>query len=360
MLKPDTYVPSLRWRLAEKQALFRLSTTAKDRVVPFVTVTKPEYNFEKGRMARTVQEQVEPFAREFNNKWGSRPAWVDFQRDIESELLADGKLPVVHVFDKLHDLGSGAVPVLGLASPIAVREGVAAIANRDGRGVGVRLGFVDIMKPDCGKRLSALLAGIGVLSRNACILVDLVAPTYEPYSDFADGLIAALEGLGDLAVYRSFVLIGSAFPASVELPKPGGELIRHDWKFYQVFCQKLEAGARVPTYGDYTTVAPSFAADVDFRKFTIPGKIIYTTNGTWMVRKGGSFNNDREQMHGHCADIVTSGQFRGAAFSFGDDYIEQCGKRLKGPSNQPFWKQVAISHHIVHVLDDLAKSSAAA
>jgi hypothetical protein len=79
-----------------------------------------------------------------------------------------------------------------------------------------------------------------------------------------------------------------------------------------------------------------------------------------MVRKGGSFKNDPEQMHAHCADIVSSGRFRGAGFSFADDYIEQCSRRLKQPSNQPFWKQMAINHHIMHVLDDLAKPAAAA
>jgi hypothetical protein len=200
---------------------------------------------------------------------------------------------------------------------------------------------------------------LGLTANQADVLVDLVAPSYEPYDDFAEGLIAAFESLGELFAFRSFVLIGSAFPATVELEKPGGNIVRHDWNFYRAFCGKLQQGARVPTYGDYTIVPPSFAADVDFRKFTIPGKIVYTTDGTWLVRKGGSFNKDREQMHGHCADIVLSGKFRGAEFSFGDAYIEECGKKLKGPSNQPFWKQVGISHHIMHVLDDLATPAAA-
>lgn len=358
-LGAQSYVPSLRWRLAEKQALFRLADAAKTRVVPFITVTKPEFNFEKGQMARTVEEQVAPFAKEFKVKWGMRPAWIDIQPDVECELLSDGKLPILHVFDKLQTMGSAAVPVLGLSSPAPIKAAVAAIIKRDGRGLGVRLGFIDVMKVDCGTRLASLLGEVGLTPASVDIIVDLVAPSYEPYDDFAEGLIAALDGVADLSAFRSFVIIGSAFPASVELEKPGGELVRHDWNFYRAYCKKLEEGARVPTYGDYTIVAPSFAADVDFRKFTIPGKVVYTAGPTWMVRKGGSFNKDREQMHGHCADIVSSGKFKGSAFSFGDAYIADCGKKLKGPSNQPFWKQVGISHHIMHVLDDLATLPAA-
>jgi Beta protein len=54
------------------------------------------------------------------------------------------------------------------------------------------------------------------------------------------------------------------------------------------------------------------------------------------------------------------GKFRGAAFSEGDAYIEKCANKMAKPSNQPFWKQVAISHHIMHVIEDLSKLGAAA
>jgi hypothetical protein len=60
-------------------------------------------------------------------------------------------------------------------------------------------------------------------------------------------------------------------------------------------------------------------------------------------------------MHDHCQYIVKSRKFRGAAFSEGDDFIEKCAKKLVRPSNQSRWKQVAISHHIMHALEDIAK-----
>ena len=63
-------------------------------------------------------------------------------------------------------------------------------------------------------------------------------------------------------------------------------------------------------------------------------------------------------MHDHCAYIVSSNLFKGVTFSEGDDYIAKCASKAAGPSNQPRWKQVGISHHIMHVLEDLAKLSA--
>ena len=84
------------------------------------------------------------------------------------------------------------------------------------------------------------------------------------------------------------------------------------------------------------------------------GEIVYTTPRSWAVRKGGAFRDNPEQMHGHCADLVSRDTFKGAGYSSGDDYIAKCAVRQEGPSNQTRWKDVAINHHITHVLDDLA------
>ena len=74
---PATYVPSLRWRMGEYQALSRLSGEAKARVVPFVVVPEIEFDFEEWAPKKTVQEHVEPFPKRFQQKWGNRPAWID-------------------------------------------------------------------------------------------------------------------------------------------------------------------------------------------------------------------------------------------------------------------------------------------
>jgi hypothetical protein len=87
------------------------------------------------------------------------------------------------------------------------------------------------------------------------------------------------------------------------------------------------------------------------------GKVIYTDKNIWAVRKGGAFRDNPAQMHGHCDSLVKSGSFRGGAFSNGDNYIENCAVKAAGygPSSQTRWKEVAISHHTMHVLDDLSK-----
>jgi hypothetical protein len=215
----------------------------------------------------------------------------------------------------------------------------------------------DIMRSDFSSRTDTLLKHLGVSPKDTDLIVDLYTPAYEPYNAFATALVAALQNIDHLDSYRSFVVIGTAFPDSMaEVSPPGGDIKRHDWKFYEELLKTLPKDMRRPNFGDYTTVHPTFVA-IDMRKIKPAGKIIYTNKDHWHIRKGGAFRDNPDQMHGHCEHIVKYVNFRGAAFSDGDNYIEHCAKKAAGygPSSQTRWKEVAISHHTMHVLEDLAK-----
>ena len=132
IIKPDTYVPSLRWRMGEYQALSRLSDSAKDRVAPFIVVPEIEFDFEKWQPAKTLQDHVEPFADRYKKKWDTRPAWIDVHPKIQAGLMDDGQLPIAHVFDALRPLGTSAVPVVSLDGTPAITAAVAAAVKLDG------------------------------------------------------------------------------------------------------------------------------------------------------------------------------------------------------------------------------------
>ena len=211
--------------------------------------------------------------------------------------------------------------------------------------------------PVGGLRGGETRAGLGETD----LIIDLRAPNFLPYNTFATALIAALRRIGDLTVYRDFVLVSTAIPDNFkEVATGSDEIPRHDWLFYQALLSALPSDLRRPVYGDYTTVHPDFVPR-DMRNIKAAGKVIYTTAETWATRKGGAFRDDREQMHTHCGAIVAEAgfQFRGAAFSSGDRYIARCAVRQETPSNLTRWKEVAINHHITVVVDDLAKFGAA-
>jgi hypothetical protein len=353
-LHPDHYVPSLRWRQGEYQALLTLTDSAKERTVPLITIPPIEYDFEAGKSKLTVHEHVEPFPKRYKAKWGTRPAWIDIDASLYADTMKGGVHVVDYVLDSLRKFNAQAVPMLTIGTENAIVARMAEAVAADGRGIGLRARFEDIMRPTYTQSALDLMRRLSLSPNEVDLILDLGSPNYEPYATFAGALVAALRRLGDQAQFRNFVLIGTAMPDSLsEVTKDGADLPRHDWLFYKEFAARLPAGMRRPNYGDYTIVHPSFVA-MDMRMLKPAGKVVYATSANWAVYKGGAFRDNPGQMHGHCDEIVRSADFRGAKFSYGDEYIALCAKRQEGPSNQTQWKKVGINHHITQALADLS------
>jgi hypothetical protein len=354
ILTSDMYVPAVRWRQGEYQALLRLTNPMKDRIVPVITIPEIEFDFEEWRPKKSVQAHVHPFAARYKSKWGKRPAWVGVHKSITLSPMDDGRDIFTYVFAEMRGYEAKAVPAIPLGADPATVRAVAAIVKRDSLGAAISVRLEHLMRatPTADVRVLAVALGVGLSETD--LIVDLGAPNFEPYMTFAGALIAALRRLSDLDLFRNFVLIGTAIPGTFkDIAKGFDEIPRHDWLFYQTLMAKLPAGMRRPNFGDYTIVHPDFTP-VDMRKIKSAGKIIYTTPRNWAVRKGVAFRDDPAQMHDHCADLVKRPIFKGAGYSSGDDYIAKCADRKEGPSNQTRWKDVGINHHITHVLDDLS------
>ena len=361
ILSEDMYVPVLRWRLGEYQALLRLTMDIKDRIIPLICIPEVEFDFEFRQLKKTVHQHVEPFLRRYQNKWSTRPAWISLNEDIAVGRMDDGRHVFDFIFDGIRPLGARAVPALSLTSDADTLAAASRAIALDGRGVGLLVRLEDLMTRRIRAKIVNLCAALSVSLEKTDLIIDLRAPNFLPYNTFASAMIAALRRVGDLTVYRNFVLVSTAIPDSFKDVATGSdEIPRHDWLFYQALLMALPSDMRRPVYGDYTIVHPDFVA-LDMRKIKAAGKVIYTTAETWATRKGKAFRDDREQMYTHCDAIVTESgfQFRGAAFSSGDRYIAKCAVHQETPSNLSRWKEVAINHHITAVVDDLAKIGAA-
>lgn len=355
-LSEDTYVPALRWRQGEYQALFRLSSAVKDRVMPLITIPPVEFDFELWQPKKSVHEHVHPFIARFDAKWGKRPAWIALDAEITEGRMDDSSHPLDYVLDGLRPKGAFAIPALPLEVASETMDAAARAVAADGQGAAVLLRLEDLMSGNPRKAILGFASGIGIGLDELDVIVDLRARNFEPYKVFATALRGALKRLGNLFEVRNLVLLGTAIPESfAQLAKGSDEIPRHDWLFFKELMIAMPAGMRRPIYGDHTIVHPEFRA-MDMRKIKAAGKIVYTTPETWATRKGGAFRDNPAQMHTHCAEVVNDPAFafRGAGFSYGDKYIADCAVMAESPSNLSRWKDVAINHHITTVANDLS------
>ena len=350
------YIPALRWRQGEYQALLKLNEAAKNQIVPLITIPDVEFDFEAREPKKSVHDHVHPFAERYSKKWGFRPAWVALDQEIATKRMDDGSHVLDYVFRGLRSHSATAVPALPLVADSALIAATRRVIASGGQGCGILVRLEDLMARGASQSIIKLASTLQIALNESDLILDMRAPNYQPYGAFAAALISNLPRLGNLMDYRNFILIGTAIPESlVKISIGTDEIPRHDWLFYRELLQRLPKGVRRPNYGDYTTVHPNFEAK-DMRLIKPAGKIVYTTDGTWATRKGGSFRDDPDQMHTHCQEILRDPRFkfRGPNFSFGDAYISDCAAENVSSSNLTRWKQVSINHHMTAVVDDLA------
>ena len=361
-LSNKMYVPALSWRMAEYQALLRLSKDVKERIVPLITIPNVEFDFEARAPKKTVHDHVEPFVRRYMKKWNSRPAWIRLDGEIAKGRMDDDSHVFDYVFDGLRSGDSVAVPAVPFSADADCITAVARAMDLDGRGVGVVVRLEDMMDPDLETSLLTFVHTLSASLKDTDLIIDLRAPNFEPYKVFSNALISAIYRLENIESFRNLVLLSTAIPNSFKsLTKGSDDIPRLDWLVYKHLISKLSASMRRPIYGDYTIVHPDFEAR-DMRMVKSSGKVIYATPGAWKTRKGGAFRDDPAQMHGHCSEIVNNQQFQfyGSAFSEGDDYIAKCAIHQAGSSNLTKWKEVGINHHITLASQVLANLGASA
>ena len=239
-LASGSYVPALRWRLAEYQALLRMKEPAKNSIVPLITIPPIEFDFETETLKKTVHEHVHPFVARYVKKWGWRPSWLTLDESLAGGRMDRGEHVFDYLLDKLRERGTLVMPALRLGADAETKTAAARAVAWDKHGVGVIVRLEELMGNDVGARVLALVDELGGSPDETDVLIDMAAPNYEPYAAFANALVLALGNMGDTDAFRNLVLVGTAIPGSfASLAKGSDEIPRHDWLFYRVLLENL-------------------------------------------------------------------------------------------------------------------------
>jgi hypothetical protein len=349
------YVPVLKWRQGEYQALFRLDDVHRRRVVPLIEVTPPEWDFEEGRAKKTLVQQLAPFARRLKVKWGAQPAFLDTHRLKSTERMPGGGHPLTYLLDSAREDGAQLIPVTGLERDLAHYNAVATAALVDGLGIAVRCSLDEIADPDFPTAFTRSVGQLGVYADDVDLIIDLAAKNYEPLDDLAALVLALLQSDPIYDGVRSLIIIGTSFPMSMGDIKPPGQIVpRMEWKLYKQLVAGLPEGFEPPSFGDYAISSADIPAG-DMRLLKPAASVRYTIDDAWLITKGSNVrDNGFEQFRDRCGDVVNSGKAFPPGYSPGSDYVRGCHGKTEKTGNLTTWRWVGTNHHITKVVDDLA------
>jgi Beta protein len=348
------YVPVLKWKMGEYQALSRLSDKVKDRVVPLLEIPPAGYDFEAKQVKKTPAEQLKDFGKRLFSKWGDRKCYVDL-KFFEDSARADGEHCLSHVFHQVSEHECGAVPVISLQSDTSFLKAVAAIDGIEQLGVAIRLSGSDFDETDLAKKVERCASRAGVPWGETDIIIDLCTPEYIPKGVFRAGLTARLAAIPALNKTRSEIVIGTSYPEVLAASKEQEQHIqRKEWLSYKDFVGNLSPRTQIPTFGDYAAAHPSLV-ELDMRFVTPYAKLRYTLEDSWYVAVGKAVRTAGfEQYQKMCEELIKKEFFDGPEFSAGDEYIYECAKGRVTTGNLSTWVWVATNRHITKTVSDLA------
>jgi len=354
------YVPCLRWKMGEYQAVLRLHYTTKKMLTPLIQIPEIGYDFKEKRLKKTMDEHLKDFvSKKIYKKWGSSFCFVDLKLVGLSARLENGTHPVKYVFDDLRKVRISATPVTGLDRDRAFQQEIREILAKDHRGVCLRISIEEAAKSESVGKINSLLSKLHIKPNYCDLVLDLSAPdNFEPLDGFAKAIQAIVSRTPYLEKWRTFSILGTSFPDSMGGMKLGVNTIRRcEWELYKVMVANFRrANLRLPTFGDYAISHPTIS-EHDMRLMKPSAKIRYTTNNSYFVSKGHNIRDDRygknKQYHNLCKKVIESQHYRGSEFSWGDEYIQQCANGGK-PGSLTTWVTVDTNHHIEKVTQDIA------
>lgn len=346
----DHYVPALKLKLGEKDALAMLSATIKARITPLFQIV--EMNGTK-----SLDEHLETAFKKFHpSVAGVGRYFID-----PIEIEAHGAAAAAKVFDMCRYQALPFTPVTGISRPTAL---TAAAMSASGRtGLAIRLTRKDF---ESGQVQTALPAFIE-LQKIDPAATDLIVDAGAVSDMIEEGIAAMAElflaSIPKLSSWKTLTLIASAFPRSMQhVDRDSHALVqRAEWVAWRDHLRRNRTTlARLPTFGDWGIQHPTGVEQFDPIKMQASAAIRYTLDSQWLLIKGRGTKKSSPsvQMPGLARSLVSGPHkkhFLKAQHCAGCELIEKAAQGAPKVGSLTKWRQIGTGHHITTTVEAIQR-----
>jgi hypothetical protein len=337
---PRHYVPMLKTKEAEVRAI--KFCTGKASMLPLFEITNDPIAKPGARVN----------GKKLSQAWGlPNPFFLDLETSQSSNIAS-----FVSYSTEIHKAGGKIIPVTSPTRGVQYQQEVVNALALHQMGLALRI-TPEIFK-NFGSSLDQFALGFGLKLSDCDIILDLGSVSQDQIVVNCIAAKAILTSLPHISKWRRIVLASGAFPNGLGQTAKNSvdHYPRADWEIWLNVLND-QGIKRKPIFGDYATVHTSFSIPLS-QPVPVSPNIRYTTNTEWTIFKaesnwtaGAGGNGQYTKL---CSKLVADPIFRGAAFSPGDTYIDDCHMGTDGPGNATNWQFVGFSHHLAFVVDQLA------
>lgn len=373
MIIINSYIPILRWKLAERKALERLFQQDREKLTPLIEFVMPTATTKKQGdkivITKTPKEKLTEMlsgvANDFLKSCGQNTMFIDVHL-LDSDVRASSFEQILSSSNKINLFSVPVIyiiPVTSTSADITTRAVAINYAKSSGHGLCIRIDRSHFDENDLSSHISKFVVDNKLDIKNTDLLVDLGVVGQDIITE---DIVKKLAQIPNLNNWRSFIISAGAFPKNLTEFMPGKvhELDRLDWKLWKSI--QNTSLSRVPFFSDYTIQCPIYDP------INIRGSVSarYTDNDKWWIFRGkkpGIIDQKTEEkgpgleQYIDHAKTLTGASFskfyKGADYSFGDAEIARiAAPENKKSGNPTTWLTIGINHHITLVARQFANS----
>jgi hypothetical protein len=336
------YVPILRWKQGGQHALAQVAAAERLHMLPVAELQE----LEAAPYPRLTQTLTSAAA-------GVYPVGVDLKAayapgPVNFAVLAD-------YLTALQAAGLHAWPTLHAADVQANLPGLTFFSGQQ-RAI-VRISPAQTSLAAAPGLLASCALAMGPAARLVVVidlgcLVDAVIGTEAAVATAYAQAIATLPSILAVAV------AGGSFPWSLQGLPLGATtyLLRKELEIWKIVRQ--QTGCVQTLFGDYGVTNPKPLGNADPRTMNPSAAIRYTRrNDWWLLRASGVKTPGRggfSQYNPLCQLLISSPDYSGPSFSFGDEKYEYHANTPAKSGNLTTWRRDATNHHLVLTQRQLA------
>lgn len=350
---PNHYMPVLKVKRGEKQALAKIATKLKQRITPLLEIVERKKN---GDTLPSVDKHL---STSFRDLASSLDGYARCLLDLR-EIAPDGRPAAAEAFRRASSEGISFTPVTGISRTADVDL---ALTYGSHTGIGIRLTRAEFENGYLDAQLNKFLAVNGLVPEATDLIIDL-----GPLDDLVVAGILSfakdfLEDVPNKSLWRTLTVTGSAFPKSMGVVTRNSSMRirRSEWMAWRdgLFAQQngLE---RLPTFSDCAIQHPAGVEGFDYRYMQSSPSIRYNSGDEWLLVKGeGTKSNLASYQFPGLATQLVYGQlqrdFKGPGHCEGCEMAKLSADGAPRLGSAEVWRRIGTIHHITSVVqDDLA------
>lgn len=341
------YVPVLKWKKGEQEALKNLFPEQKSKIIPLIEIIEDEE-------PKTILDSLKNCYQ--------NPIFIDTIQVEENDrafLLTmlnisrqtNQQLYPIFYFNNLNL--ETISQLLSLTNRIAIK--IPVPEDIEGPTYEELFNTIKMFKENYTNTIIDLILDAGIITekKDANILLSVIKDILNHH-------------LLNKTSYNSIIISSTSLPENLSSILEAGDIKyfpRYDIKLFLNLIRDKNFISIVDrfVYSDYG-VTKFTETDIDFSrlKYPILPKVRYTTYDEYIVLKGRRDHTLGKNIKDYAdlaLEILNSNYYFGENFSFGDSEIKERATGKKGPGNHTQWVTISANHHIAVVVSQLSNFS---